>query len=160
MSWVGDESIAELILQDVVTTLQGITVANGFELDVQEVTRELRDIENKILTDLPPSQTPLHQILRGDETSRLAGSGGLMRATLSVVDWLIVASSDLERALKDTKIAMWADSRRGTNPNTGKQLALNTNGPTIENPWEGVFYPFDVVRIEWEIDYTHLRGAP
>lgn len=159
MPWTGDESIAELILQNVVTTLQGITVANGYELDVQEVTREVRDIEDEILTEIPPSKTPLHQILRGTESSALVASGGLVRATLSVVDWMVVASADIERAMKDTKIAMWADRRRGTNPNNGQALALNTRGPETETA-EGIFYPFELVRFEWEIDYTHLEGAP
>jgi hypothetical protein len=159
MPWTGDPSIAELIQQNLVATLQGITVANGFELDVYEVTRVIRDIEDEILNEIPRSKTPLHQVARGEESYEPAGTGQLVRASLSVVDWLLVYHEDLERAIRDTKIAVWADRRRGTHPTSGARLALDTRLLSIETA-EQIFHPYELVRIEWGIDYTHLEGAP
>lgn len=159
MSWRGTPSLRELILDNVVTTLEGISVANGYELDVAEVTRVIRDIEDEIINELALSATPIHQIASGVEEPEPAGSGGLMRSTFSVVDWLIVASDTLEQAIKDTKVAMWADRRRGTHPSTGARLALDTRFVAIETA-EGIYYPYELARIEWAIDYTHLETAP
>lgn len=159
MPWTGDPSIRDLILDNVVTTLAGITVAGGYELDVFEATRVVRDIEDEIITETPPSETPLHQVLAGLEKEQQIGSSGLIRARFAVVDWLVVAFDDIERAVKDTKIAMRVDKRRGTHPTTSKPLALDTHFEEIETA-EGIFYPFELIRIEWQIHYTYLEGAP
>ncbi len=159
MPWTGTASIRDLILDDVVTTLEGITVANSFEVDVVEVTRVVRDIEDEIINELPLTSTPIHQIIPGPEEPVPAASGVFMRSTLTVEDWVIVASDDLERVIKDTRLAMAADRRRGTHPVSGDALALDTRLVSIETA-EQIYYPYELVLIEFAIDYTYLETSP
>jgi hypothetical protein len=159
MPWIGDPSKRSLLFDNVVTTLQGITVANGYELTVQEVETEARDIDTRIISKIPASGTPLHMLLSGPEETVSAASGGLVSATWTVRDWMVVNFADLERAIVDVKRAIWADRRRGTHPTTGARLANDTRIPVIV-PHDGIFYPHELVLFEFEIDYVHLEGAP
>lgn len=159
MTWTGDPSHLELIIRNIVATLEAVKEADGYQLTVEQVTREVRDIENEIIGEVPVESTPLHQIVFNSEETSSAASSGLVRASASITDWLVVAYEDVQRAIADTKRAMWADRRRGTHPTTGAALANDTRIPTIETA-EGILYPYELVRIEFEIDYVHLEGAP
>jgi len=159
MPWAGTPSSRDLILDDVVATLQAITRANGYEVDVVEVTRVARDIEDEIINEIAPSASPLHQIIAGPEEPKFAGSDGLMGSTFKVIDFMVATVDDFERALRDARKAMAVDRRRGTHPDTGVGLALDTRLVLVETA-EQIFYPNEYARIEWDIDYTYLEETP
>jgi len=162
MAWTGTASYRDLILDNVKATLAAILVANGFEVDVQEVTDVIRDIEDEFVNELDSAGTPIHQVIPGPEEYEPIGSGAgdvLVRSTFTVEDWILVHFDDLERVIADTKKAMWADRRRGTHPTSGDFLADDTLLTNVETA-EQIFHPYELVRFEWEIPYTHLDSTP
>lgn len=95
------DSVRELILKNVKTTLEGVTVANGYTTTVASVQRFLQ-----------PGQTlttvPLVLILEGEDEASdgpLSGAAGLISRTLNVA-LLLMLRQDMETATVSASEAM------------------------------------------------------
>jgi len=125
------DSVRELILKNLKTTLEGVTVANGYATTVASVQRFLQ-----------PGQTlasvPTILILEGDDeaaTGPLSGSTGLTRRTLTVRLVLITrqdpatatisASEEMNRIIADVQKVLQVDPRRARHLHARAKVEAN-----------------------------------
>lgn len=154
------ESVRERIVQDVVTTLQGVTVANGYAHTLASVQRFHQ--AGQLTAD-----TPVCVVMEGDDTVEqdgpLAGGYGLTSRTL-VLSLVLIHQHDVEAdhrssaavmaaLVQDIQKAMQVDHRRGG-------LAINTEelGVGELDAQEG--QPELMQTIGYRIRYRHSRIDP
>ena len=107
------DSIREKILKNIVTTLQGITVAAGYNNTVVTVSRQKKDV-----LEATPTKLPMLVIFPGsDEPTELFGDLLNRELFLTILAW-IRSATDLEGKLEsfiaDVQKVMAVDYTRAT----------------------------------------------
>ncbi len=150
------ETVRETILQNLKTTLEGITVAGGFNFDFTPATIQRWSMHGNSLVNLPAIV-----ISCGDESEQSAPYP-LEECALSVyLDCFYVSGENdpvstdtyLNRLQGDIKKAVLADHTRG-----GYAVDTNVLGTTPFETTEGQHYAGIIVEIE--IKYRHQRLDP
>jgi hypothetical protein len=122
-----------LILNDLVTTMQSITVANGYNSTVAKVTRAPR-----AWTEVAPPDRPFIAVVAGPERPRELP--GQYRVELDVLLHCLVEAATEEAKItainnlrNDIRKAINVDQTRGANPDVaGDRNAVMTNIAAIE----------------------------
>lgn len=154
------DSVRERIVQHIVTTLQGVTVANGYGHTLASVQRFHQGGQST-------AETPLCVVMEGDDTVEqdgpLAGAYGLTSRTLTVSLVLIHqhdvegdarSSAEVMAALvQDIQKAMLVDHSRGG-------LALNTEELGVSELDVQDGQPELVHTVGYRIRYRHNRLDP
>ncbi len=149
------DSIRERIVQDVVSTLEGIRVSNGFDLDVQSVLRAR-------LPGVKVQEFPTILVVEQSETKdQPATPGGLLgkwAASLSValICWVRheEMAREANRLLANVEKALMADLTRGG-------LAVLTN--LVSNEMfvtEDIEAPKAGITVVIEVRYRHAEQDP
>ncbi len=150
------KSLRHLILDNIETTLAGITVANGYRTNFvkQQISRSALDFERQMLwptvligvSDAPEELTsgslPTH-----DEVNRRL----TVDLTLGLNGLTSTLPEDVEYAIADILKAMAADATRGG-------YACTTDDPEIREPtYSQIIEGHAFVTISYEITYRHRR---
>ena len=139
----------ELILQDLISTLQSITTANGYALNVQNVDRHIEHWEKV-------AEFPALFVVSGDE--RIEHKPGLTeRANWSVGIVGYVKSEDqksqeVEKLIGDVKKAVMVDTTRGGN-------ATATTVDEIRD-LSVVLSPYGIFEMDLTIIYHYEVSSP
>lgn len=144
-------SIRERILENLKAKFLTITVANGYNLDVRTVERDLRNPSevNKhpaiFLTG--GEELPLHlsfQKLRNEFKPTVVGYAHAVGAE--------AAATQAEKLIQDIKTAFFSDIRRGGLAETSLLTAIRID--------RGVLPPLAAVELDLQIFYRNPRGEP
>ena len=150
------DSIAEKIIANIKTTLEGITVANGYLNTQQKVTRGDAVLMNELAF-------PGFEVLEPDETfeqAPAAGPNALLTVfmELPIRGWILLVRGDKSKTLgtliQDTLKAMMVDQTRGG-------LAVATDPVSVETwivPEENQPKHFFVAI--FRVHYRHRRTDP
>jgi hypothetical protein len=150
------ETVREKILENLKTTLEGITVANGYNFDFTSGTIQRWSMHGNSLVNLPAV------VLSCGDESEQSAPYPLEECALSVyLDCFFVSDEDeatstdtyLNRLQGDIKKAVLADHTRG-----GHAVDTNVLGTTPFETTEGQHYAGIIVEIE--IKYRHQRLDP
>lgn len=154
------DSIRELILKNIKTTLEGVTTGNGYANTIASVQRFRQDGQDV-------SSVPSIMIIEGDDTIEQegpqAGAYSLVTRTLSVglaivhrqdlATATVTASEAMNSLIADIQKAMQVSYQRGgyaldTNEVSVSQVVAYENQPELESG------------IEYAIRYRHRRTDP
>ena len=144
------DSIREQILKQIVTTLEGVTVANGYDFDMKDVIR-IPTVPQELLA------FPTAQVI--DETEEVLDtpshfSTRLLAGTIVVWSW---DHRDISEAvnsiLANTDKALMVDRTRGG-------LAISTETPSNRVVMADSVAPFGGVIIEFRVQYRFFSGDP
>lgn len=150
------ETVREKILENLKTTLEGITVANGYNFDFPPGTIQRWSMHGNSLVNLPAV------VLSCGDESEQSAPYPLEECALSVyLDCFFVSDEDeatstdtyLNRLQGNIKKAVLADHTRG-----GHAVDTNVLGTTPFETTEGQHYAGIIVEIE--IKYRHQRLDP
>jgi hypothetical protein len=146
----------ENILEDIVTTLQGIDTRNDYYMDVRNssVTRILKPYREVTESDLP-----MLIISDGSESFNYETMGKRVTNFFSVIIRGIVEdqqnpSQELNKLIADVKKALLVDLRRGID-SSSQPNASNTKLIRIDTD-EGLAFPRAVFEMEILIEYHTL----
>ncbi|MBW1666716.1 MAG: hypothetical protein JRJ66_01455 [Deltaproteobacteria bacterium] len=143
-------SIRENIISNVISTLEAVSTANGYNYDLSgRVSRTLKHWEEC-------SEFPQVFVMDGAE-SKVYGSNIMVDSTLEVVIRAYEhdqsdTSQKLNNLLEDIEKALCADHTRGG-------YAVNTIPLKIETD-EGWLQPFGILEFRWSIFYQYEYGTP
>ncbi len=146
------DSRREIILQNVETTLEGISTASGYNFDVQEVSRkylhysEVNDFPTIIIIPGPGEKEP-HSNLEYKERFQI-GLLAYVRADKDI-DNAGLLSKDLEKLMQDIQKALLVDPQRG-NPGWAVMTWLRRIEPYAD--WE---QNIGICEIIIEVEYIH-----
>ena len=150
------ETVRERIVEHIKTTLEGITVANGYNFDFSESTVQRWSMHGNSMVNLP-----MVIISPGNEEEK-SEPLSFEECTLTVyLDIFYVTEENepvstdtyLNRLQGDIKKAILADHTRG-----GHAIDTNVLGTTPFETTEGQH--FAGIIIELEIKYQHIRTDP
>lgn len=143
------ESVREQIKQNIMSAVGGITVANGYDIEVKTVDQDLKHWE-----EMPVTMMPYLCVVSGDEEYPYVTERTIRTKMFPVIWGEIRYTKDLDmymnRLIHAVRKAILADKKRGG-------LATITYIRRILTD-EGVFAPFCVLRFELEIEY-HQPGV-
>jgi len=150
------ETVRERILANIKTTLEGITVANGYNFDFTSGTVERWSMHGNSIVDIP-----MVVISAGDEEEHDAPYPYEECVLHVYLDTFFVhAESDnvatdtyLSRLQGDIKQAVLIDGTRGGNAVDTKILGTTPFETTEGQPYAGII-------IEIAVRYRHLRNDP
>jgi len=150
------ETVRERILANLKTTLEGITVANGYNFDLTPQTVQRWSMHGNRMTDIP-----LVIISPGNEDEKsLPNAFEECELTVYLDVFFVNAQNDavssdtyLNRLLGDIKKAVLLDHTRG-----GEAIDTDAAGATPFETTEG--QSFAGVIVELKIRYRHLRLDP
>lgn len=156
------DTIREKILKNLVTTLQAVTVANGYNTTFKTVERL---VANPIEANLPLPCMVVHDVDDTDQTGRDDAGGGAMgfetfRMGMVVEFWMRETSkgslsSDLNAALGDIYKAVTVDWARGAGMpaiDTRYMAAITVLAQKLE--------PLGGMQVRFEVDYRFVYGDP
>ena len=143
----------EAILTNIVTTLETITVDNGYNNNIGLVTREPKDWVNLKPKDLPTACVQWSPDER--EVKQIQGNNILSTLTI-IIRGVVYAKTDIETEINkftdDIEIAMMVDDKRGGN-------AMYTNPGTI-TVYQSLAQFYSTFDFKFEIKYQYMKGAP
>jgi hypothetical protein len=150
------ETVRERILQNIKTTIEGVTLANGYNFDFTAETVQRWSMHGNRMVDMPTVV-----ISPGDEdesSSPHPFEECLMSVFLDVFyvtdeDDLVSTDTYLNRLQGDIKKAILADATRG-----GEAVDTDILGTTPFETTEA--QPYAGIIIEVRVRYRHLRNDP
>jgi len=150
------ETVRERILQNIKTTIEGVTIANGYNFDFTQETVQRWSMHGNRMVDMPTVV-----ISPGDEdesSSPHPFEECLMSVFLDVFyvtdeDDLVSTDTYLNRLQGDIKKAILADVTRGDEAVDTDILGTTPFETTEAQPYAGII-------IEVRVRYRHLRNDP
>lgn len=150
------ETVRERILQNIKTTIEGVTIANGYNFDFTPETVQRWSMHGNRMVEMPTVV-----ISPGDEdesSSPHPFEECLMSVFLDVFyvtdeDDLVSTDTYLNRLQGDIKKAILADATRG-----GEAVDTDILGTTPFETTEA--QPYAGIIIELRVRYRHLRNDP
>ena len=152
------DSVRERIMKHIQTTLEGITVANGYGNTLTAVERVLQQGQT--------TQPPMAYVIEGDDDAQvgpLFGSNGLLSRSLQVGVVLVVqqetdidsksASEVMNCLIADVQKAMQADHTRGG-------LAINTEETSVSAVQIDEGMPVLSSTVAYRVAYRQSRLDP
>ena len=152
------DSVREQIVKHIQTTLQGITVANGYGNTLTAVERLLQRGQT--------TQPPMAYVLEGDDEASVGtifGAAGLISRSLQVGIVLVVQQDDdvdarsasevMNSLIADVQKALQVDHTRGG-------LAINTEETSVSAVQVEEGMPVLSATVEYRIAYRHSRVDP
>ena len=146
------DSLRELIMQDLHTSLQAVTVENGYAHTLTAVERLLQRGQS--------SQPPMAYLLEGDDDITTEGPNHLVTRTLSVGVVLVVRQDESEDARSASEVmnALIADCQKAIqqDPQRGGS-AIDTNEQSISAVQIEEGMPELSCTLAYRINYRHRR---
>jgi len=154
-------SIREQIMRNVISVLTGVTIANGFDVELLDITRlrtpivELNDLPGAIVVEGVEAKTPKHipetayECVLPVELELWTQEEG----ERDISDMMTELLANVEKALM-------VDRLRGVHEVTGNALAMDTVLVGNDAFLSTMEVPLGLVRLNIEITYRHLIGDP
>lgn len=149
------DSVRERIMKNIQTTLEAITVANGYANTLNAVERVLQRGQS--------SQPPMAYVLEGDDDVIAQAPLGYLSRNLNVGILLVEQQDDaidarsasevMSGLIADVQTAMMLDHRRG-------DLAINTEEVAVSPIQIEEGQPLLMPTIAYRIHYRHLLTDP
>ena len=158
-----NESIAEKIVQNIVTTLSEIRRKDGYWFDITEdqVTRAFKTAD-----EIAAAEMPFIKVIMGDGDAETVVMPRKDEEDLEIFIDLIVKNTDLsmldktrERAIRDVRKKLQVDTHRGST--SGIRHAMFTKIRTVSRFEGAAGYPdHSAARIGITVKYRFLWSAP
>lgn len=149
------DSIRQQIRAEIITLLKGITIANGFNFDVGEVSRKLKGYMS-----VKPTDFPALYVINTNERKTDGDVDDLINNMVVQVIGYVKDHKDttdeIDKLAADVEKAICADPKRELG---GIKGIVNVVPSEIKTD-EGTLTPYGVMQFNFEVTYHQLYGTP